>query len=165
MNKLTTYKRNLFSNNENEVLDTLYLLRDNGYPELIPDLFRVYTNNLSIKVKDEIMFLLNNVKNKEAVPYFIQGLEENMNNPFRHKFIESCWQNGLDFSLYISFFIKIVANEPFENAFEAFTVIENNCKLAIEEMIVDMKRIIDSIIKENSQNNKALMIELQKLFD
>lgn len=163
MDKKTTYQRKLFSANEKEVIDVLHILKENGYPEIIPDIIKVYIENNSLLVKEQALYILNNLKDKEAVPYFIKGIELSIHSELRPHLISACWQNGLDFSSYLSYFIKVVAFENIESAIEAYSVIESNIALLKKEQQVELKNEIKDISKTNRLKNVELFNEIIKL--
>ena len=163
MDKKTTYQRKLFSSNAKEVIVVLDSLKENGYAEIIPDIIKVYIENPSDEVKEQALFILNNLKDKESVPYFIKGLEQSKNSVLRANIISACWQNGLDFSPYLSIFIHIVANENVETAIEAFSVLESNVALLNEKQIDLLKKESEKIYNTKGLQNKELFREVMKL--
>lgn len=165
MDKKTTYQRLLFSGKENEVIETLNTLNDKGYPEIIPDIIKVYLENPSPSVKENALFILNNLKDKASVSYFMKGLELSMNNDLRPHVISACWQNGLDFSPFLTHFIKIIVSENFDSAIEAYSVIESNVSLLDDKDLLILRKETEKISKQKDLKNLILFKEVQKLIN
>ena len=165
MDRKITLRRKLFSSDEKEVLETLNILTEKGYPEIVPDIIKLFMDNTSLKVKEQALFILNNLKDKTSVPYFIEGLQSSKKTKSNSSLISSCWQNGLDFSPYLSFFTKITALENIETAIEAYSVIESNISLLSDEELKNHKKEFEKICKMKDLKNKKLLDEIRKLFN
>ncbi len=165
MNTKITLRRKLFSSNEKEVLETLNILTEKGYPEIVPDIIKLFIENPSWNVKDQAIFILNNLKDKSSVPYFIEGLKSSGKTKCNGQLISSCWQNGLDFSPYLSFFTEIIAIENIEIAIEAYSVIESNISLLSDEKLENYKKEFEKICKTKNVKNKNLLEEIRRFFN
>jgi hypothetical protein len=55
----------------------------------------------------------------------MEAIANGKNQRILRDLIESCWQNGLNYSQYLSIFTSLLSHGSDEIAFEAFTVIEN----------------------------------------
>ena len=118
-------REKLFSANTEIVLATVESLREKGNKEYLPMLFDILISAPEAEVQNAILKLLGTVKDKETIPIFIEVLQNEKYKSIRKEIITTCWQNGLDFSMYMSVFVDLVITESWEIAFEAFTVIEN----------------------------------------
>jgi hypothetical protein len=165
MEKKTTYIRQLFSTDEKEVLAALAHLTENGYPEIAADLTKLYSETSSLVVKENTIYILNNLKNKNSVSHFIKGLKLVQNKESRINLISACWQNGLDYSIYLDYFIDIVATESINHAIEAFSVIECNLPLLDNESLKKLKTHIINVRKSNKIENLKLFEEIEKLIE
>lgn len=121
----TATRDKLFSANTEIVLATIDSLREKGNKEYLPMLFDILVSAPEAEVQNAILKLLGTVKDKETIPVFIEVLRNEKYRGIRKEITASCWQNGLDFSMYMDFFVDLVITESWEIAFEAFTVIEN----------------------------------------
>ena len=82
-------------------------------------------NTSSEEVRKTVLSLFGELKDKASVEVLMDMIVDNHYLPVRKELITSCWQNGLDFSPYLSQFVDWVIETDMEIAFEAFTVIEN----------------------------------------
>jgi hypothetical protein len=163
MDRKTTFQRKIFSANEKEVLNVLSHISEKGYPEIVTDLITLYSKTNSLLIKEQTIFILNNLKNKNSAEHFMKGLQSVKNNEIKNHLISACWQNGLDFSPYLSYFTDIIANDDINNAIEAFSVIENNISLLSEKQIKTLKSHLIKTRKNKVINNVRLFEEIEKL--
>jgi len=163
MDRKTTFQRKIFSANEKEVLSALSSLSEKGYSEIVTDLITLYSETKSELIKEQTIFILNNLKDKNSVLYFMNGLKTIKDNEIRIQLISACWQNGLDYSPFLSFFTDIIAQEDISNAIEAFSVIESNISLLSEEQTESLKKHIIKTRKKGEINNTSLFAEVEKL--
>jgi hypothetical protein len=116
---------NLSSGIEDVVLKTVNNLRSSGSANYLPILADTLMNTSSEEVRKTVLSLFGELKDKTSVEVMIDLIEDTHFLPVRKELITSCWQNGLDFSPYLSRFVDWVIEADMEIAFEAFTVIEN----------------------------------------
>jgi hypothetical protein len=116
---------NLFSANTETVIATLNTLKEKGNNAYLPLLFDLLNSNPEDEIEQEIIFILYNLKIKDAVPVMVEALQNPKYLPIRKKLTAACWENGLDYKNYLPVFVDLVINEDWETGFEAFTVIEN----------------------------------------
>lgn len=116
---------NLTSENEDIVLKTVNNLRSSGSANYLPILVDTLMNTSSEEVRKTVLSLFGELKDKASVEVLMDMIVDNHYLPVRKELITSCWQNGLDFSPYLSQFVDWVIETDMEIAFEAFTVIEN----------------------------------------
>lgn len=165
MEKKTTYIRQLFSANEKEVLAALAHLTENGYPEIATDLIKLYSETTSSLIKENTIYILNNLKNKNSVYYFVKGLKLVQNKEARINLISACWQNGLDYSIYLDYFVDIIANESINHAIEAFSVLECNLTLLNNETLGKLKTHTVNVRKSKKIENLNLFLEVEKMME
>ncbi|QGY45512.1 hypothetical protein GM418_18100 [Maribellus comscasis] len=137
----------LFSTNQATVIAAIQKISVQGNKLYIPILLDLLLSNREEEIEKEITKLLGNVKAKTTVPIFIEALENKKYIPIKKAILTACWQNGLDYHDYLPVFVNIVINDNWENAFEAFTVVDNLEYLPSDEIIEKTKRIIASALK------------------
>lgn len=116
---------NLTSGIEDTVLKTVNNLRSSGSANYLPILADTLMNTNSEEVRKIILSMFGELKDKASVEVLMDMIDDQHFLPIRKELITSCWQNGLDFSPYLSRFVDWVIETDMEIAFEAFTVIEN----------------------------------------
>ena len=159
----TTIKTQLFSADKDQVLAALNKLKESGNKDYLPILFELMVAGCEAEVERQIQRLIGTVKDKETIPVFINALQEEHFKPIRKNIATACWQNGLDFSDKIEFFVDLVINENWETAFEAFTVIDNMETLPSAEVMKPLKLKIAAALKVANEQQAYLLEELLKL--
>jgi hypothetical protein len=165
MDKKTIYIRQLFSSNEKEVLAALSHITEKGYPEIATDLIKLYSETSSSLIKEHTIYILNNLKNKDSVAHIIKGIKRVQNKDARLNLISACWQNGLNYTDHLDYFINIIASESIHHAIEAFTVIECNFSLLNNEQLNKFKKHILKVKKSNKIENSKLFAETEKMIE
>lgn len=115
----------LGSANENTVLQSIGDLHYSGSPQYIPVLGALLLQTPYEEVRIRILKLFGELKVKESAPYLIEMISDDAYLPYRKELLTACWQNGLDFSPWLSELVDWVIDNEMDIAFEAFTVIEN----------------------------------------
>jgi HEAT repeat protein len=136
----------LNSGNESEILHAIDKIRVSGKPEYLPYLMPLLNKTSPVIVKDMALELLGDLKDPKAIPYLIDAINNEDLILCRKELVACCWQNGLDFSIQLPFFVDLVINNEFEIAFEAFTVIENLEFFPSEEIRLSEIHKIDNAI-------------------
>jgi len=157
-NKLIIKK--LFSNNVKDILFTIKGLRNTGNIEIIPELIKLLNQNNDTQVKNNLTSFFNDLKFKEATNEIIKALKNDNFKKIHHILLSSCWQSGLDYSIYINVFIDIFISGTYLDAIESFTIIENfEGKISIEQ-IKDAILKLKSEINNIENDKKELLVEL-----
>ena len=126
----------------------------------IPFLLDMLLLNQQEEIEKEITKLLGNVKDKAAVPVFIEALQNEKYIEIRKTICTACWQNGLHYHEYMPTFLQIIITGDWETAFEAFTVIDNMEFLPGEDIIEQIKRIIAPELKTANEQKKYFLEEI-----
>lgn len=153
----------LFSAKTEIVLSALQRVKEIGNKAYLPLLFELLMANSEVEIQKEIKNILANLKDKEAVPVLAEALQEKKYQTIRKDLTTACWQNGLDFSLFMEVFIDIIVDEEFDTAFEAFTVIENFEHFPPSEIHEKLKIIMASALRRTSEQKQYLLEELLKM--
>ena len=152
----------LFSSDTDVVIGALQTIKQKGNKLYIPVLFDLLNLNPETLVENEIKQILATIKDKEAVEFFVDGLQNKKYRPILKSILTSCWQNGLDFSPYIPIFIQIVINEEWELAFEAFTIIDNLEFLPDKDVIEASTVLIKQNMESCNEQKKYFLEETLK---
>jgi hypothetical protein len=150
-------KENLFSTQTGVVISAINSIKEKGNKLYIPMLFDLLNSNPEKEITDEINKLLSTVKDKETAESFINAVGDEKYKSIRKEILTTCWQNGLDFSNYLPVFVDIVINDDWENAFEAFTIIDNMESLP-EQKTVDKAIAKIEAAMENATEQKAYFL-------
>jgi hypothetical protein len=156
-------KDKINSDQRDIVLEGLEELRTYGTVDFLNDIIFVLKFNEDEKVIDAVIKFLKDIKEQEAVPYFISWLENKDLKKLREHLLSVCWQTKLDFSDYLEFYTDIVIREDYLNAFEAFTVIENSMDNIKEEDRVRCMAKLKEKTPELDEEKRKLGYELISL--
>jgi len=118
--------KKLFSEISFEVTQTIEIIRNEGDNEYIAPLTQLFLQSKDNEVKKEIEKLFAELKEQSSVDFLIMEITKPQNKNALKFLVASCWLNGLNFSGNFATFVQIMANEPFEIAFEAYTLIDNS---------------------------------------
>jgi hypothetical protein len=155
----------LLSPNENEVLTVLSELKETGNTNILPIIIDLYSTTESNLVKSSIYNILAELKHTDSIAILIHAIENPKYFSIREDLVKTCWENGLNFSPYISTFVDLVINGDYMTSFEAFTVIENlEYKISTEEATLQLKRITQAL--RSAKDEKAhLLTELSSIIE
>jgi len=162
-NKLIIKK--LQSNDVEEVLFTIKELRNTGNKNLIPPVIDLLAKHKSEKVKKAIINFLYDLKYQSATPYIVDAIQSNDYKNIRKQLLSVGWQSRLDFSDYINVFIDHFINGSFEEAFEAFTVIDSMDAKIEEETANEAIKSLKNEINNISESKKELLVELVHILE
>ncbi len=150
----------LFSTNQTTVIGAIHKIREQGNKLYIPVLLDLLLLNKEKEVEKEIIKLLGNIKDKTAVPVFIEALETEKYNSIRKTILTACWQNGLHYHDYLPILVSIVISDDWETAFEAFTVVDNMEFLPGNDIIEQTKRIIAPEFENAGEQKRYFLQEI-----
>jgi len=153
----------LFSARTAEVISTLNLIKEKGDASILPLLFKILITDPEAEVKREIIYILNNLKTKAAVPVLAEALIDPGYLSIRRTLACACWQSGLNFKDYLPVFINLVIEEDWETGFEAFTVIENMTDFPVQKILENEKNRIHDALKSADGQKKYFLHEILTL--
>ena len=145
------------------VSETIQELRIHGNVNVLPAVFRLFFSNNFVQLKDEILNLLNDIKDPEAVPVFMEGVKEYRGKKGFDQLVSACWQCGLDFSAYMDEFIELVIEDDYYTSLEAFSVIEENVSLLSSQQRTARLELVRSKLELLSPEKRLLVNELLSL--
>ena len=116
----------LESSDSLKVIETLEELRVSGKVADIPVLIEILHLTRNPEIKSKIIDLFANLKESDAIPLIIEAIRNQKYAPELKELVASCWENGLDYSNYLTLFVDLLIESDFTVAFEAYTVIMNN---------------------------------------
>lgn len=159
--------KNLFSANRQTVTEAITEIKESGNSNLIPGLIEIYYSSADNEINKMIYSILAELKYTSAVPLIIEAIQNEKYADIRESLIKICWENGLDYTPYISLFTDLVISGDFMTAFEAFTVIENMegsiPEEKVEENVVKLKKAVKVADKEKSKFLTDLISIIQQL--
>jgi SOS response regulatory protein OraA/RecX len=129
-----------FSKKQNKVADLVYEL-------LEKELSREETENIFKELKEG-----------SAQPVLVEAIQNVKRNDDKARLCAACWESGLDFTSYFSFFAELSCTQDFLLAMEALTVVENIPGKITEE---ELKNVLVKA-REAKNGNKDIIADLEE---
>ena len=125
LDKLNRLKSAIKTGNPELIDHALEEIKTNGDDTFIAPLIEFIHQCQSKEVKAKIFELFIDLKHENSVDRLIEELKNEKDLDVLERLIAACWQNGLNYSKHLPWFVQLVIDQEFQIAFEAFTVIEN----------------------------------------
>ena len=152
--------KTLQSSDSVKVVEALEELRVSGKTSDIPILLEILHLSHNQEIRSKIVSLFANLKEKEAIPLIIEAIQNQKYAPELKVLVSCCWENGLDYSNYLSVFVDLLINSDFLVAFEAYTVITNMTSV-IDQNKIDMEiEKLDQAMHATTEDKKVLMLDV-----
>lgn len=143
-----------------KVIETLEDLRVSGKVTDIPFLIEVLHLSQNPEIKSKITDLFANLKESDAIPLIVEAIQNQKYAPELKELVASCWENGLDYSNYLTLFVDLLIDSELLIAFEAYTVIVNmTAKIDQAKIDVEIDRL-EQAMKTTTDQKKALMLDV-----
>lgn len=147
----------LHSGNPVVVTSAIEELRENGSSGYLPVLFELLHSTRDDGVKKSITGLLAELKHREVIPLLIEAIQNKQYANELQSIVSACWENGLDYSEYLSIFVNLVIEKDFLVAFEAYTVITNMTgKISNAVQETESRKIKEALLNTDSNKNDLL---------
>ena len=138
--KLNHLKSAIKSANPELIDHALEEIKNKGDHTFVTPLIELLHQNLSRELREKIFMLFVDLKNENSVDQLVSDLKIETDLDILERLVAACWQNGLNFSMHLPYFVDLVIDQEFQIAFEAFTVIENmygKIEVDIEVLLTD----------------------------
>lgn len=156
----TNILKGLQSSDSTKVIETLEELRVSGKVSDIPFLIELLHLTQDPEIRSKIIDLLANLKETDSIPLIIEAIQNQKYAPELKELVASCWENGLDYSNYLSLFVDLLIENDFLVAFEAYTVIVNiTAKIDQAKIDVEIDRL-GQAMQTATDEKKALMLDV-----
>ncbi|MBV5349509.1 hypothetical protein JZU61_07685 [bacterium] len=143
-----------------KVIETLEELRVSGKVSDIPFLTELLHLTSNPEIKSKITGLFANLKESDAIPLIVEAIQNQKYAPELKELVASCWENGLDYSNYLTLFIDLLIDSEFLVAFEAYTVIVNmTAKIDQVKIDAEIDRL-EEAMKTASDQKKPLILDV-----
>lgn len=143
-----------------KVIETLEELRVSGKVSDIPLLIELLHLSSNPEIKSKITDLFANLKESDAIPLIVEAIQNQKYSPELKELVACCWENGLDYSNYLTLFVDLLIDSEFLVAFEAYTVIVNmTAKIDQTKIDIEIDRL-EEAMKTTSDQKKALMLDV-----
>lgn len=143
-----------------KVIDTIEELRSSGRASDIPLLVELLHLTQNPEIKSKITGLFANLKESDTIPLIIGAIQNQKYAPELKELVACCWENGLDYSNYLSLFVGLLIDNEFAIAFEAYTVIMN-LETRIDHKIIDQEiDLLERALSSAPEQKRQLMLDV-----
>jgi len=152
--------KGLESTNSLKVIETIEELRASGKASDIPLLVELLHLTPNPEIKSKITELFSNLKESDTIPQLIEAIQNQKYAPELKQLIACCWENGLDYSNYLSLFVGLMIDHEFEIAFEAYTLI-TNFETRIDQRIIDQEiDLLEQALSSANEQKRQLILDV-----
>lgn len=152
--------KGLESSNSVKVIETIEELRALGKASDIPLLVELLHLTQNPEIKAKITELFSNLKESDTIPLIIEAIQNQKYAPELKELVASCWENGLDYSNYLTLFVDLLIDSEFLVAFEAYTVIMNmTAKIDQAKIDLEIDRL-EEAMQTATEQKKELMLDV-----
>jgi len=125
LDKLSRLKSAIKTGNPELIDHALEEIKNRGDDTYIAPLIEFLHTPASKEAKALVYQLFIDLKHENSVDQLIHELKNEQDPVILEHLVAACWQNGLNYSKHLPFFVRLIIDQEFQIAFEAFTVIEN----------------------------------------
>lgn len=152
--------KGLESTDSLKVIETLEELRVAGKVSDIPILIELLHLTQTPEIKSKIIDLFANLKESDAIPLIIEAIRNQKYAPELKDLLACCWENGLDYSNYLTLFVDLLIESDFQIAFEAYTVIMNIEQNISQEIIDRQVGRLETALRAASDLKRQLLLDV-----
>lgn len=150
--------KGLQSSDSLKVIEILEELRVSGRVSDIPLLLEMLHVSQNPEIKSKITDLFANLKESDAIPLIMEAIQNQHFAPELKELLASCWENGLDYSEYLSLFVDVLIDGEFAVAFEAYTVIMNmTSKIDQQKIDIEIDRLEVALNNQQEQKRQLFL--------
>ncbi|HWR99313.1 MAG TPA: hypothetical protein VN249_01800 [Prolixibacteraceae bacterium] len=125
LDKLSRLKSAIKSGHPELIDHALEEIKTKGDDTYIAPLIAYLHQSPAKETKEIIYRLFIDLKDENSVDQLIHELKNENDLDILERLVAACWQNGLNYSKHLPYFVQLILDQEFQIAFEAFTVIEN----------------------------------------
>ena len=140
-----------------ELVATIKSLKIHGDATAIEPLIQLYCSSKNNAVHNEIVDLLNSIKQTKVPAVLIPCLVNKDYALARQTMLSSIWNSNLDYTDYLSEIIGAAQDGEMMDAMECLTILENMEGTLDEDKIMDALLSLKSYLVENAQVNTPKM--------
>ncbi len=157
LDRLNRLKSAIKSGNQELIDHALDEIKNKGDASYIAPLVAFLHQELPDEIQQRVYQIFNELKHESAVDPLVSELQNEQDPDILERLVAACWQNGLNYSKHLPFFVQLVVDQEFQIAFEAFTVVENmygRIERDVEERVMD--KIGENLLKADDKKQYLL---------
>ncbi len=159
-------RKGLGSGNTDEVLKAVKKAREEGSADIVSDLVKTWVNSSDESVRKEIMSILYDLKDSDAIDPLVESLDLPQLQEQKEDsaaLISVFWNFRLDASPFVHKFVEKAVQGTFMECFESLTVIENLEGPFEEEDIMEARLKITEYQEQEPDDKKELIEQIDAL--
>jgi HEAT repeat protein len=153
--------QNLTSGNETLIISALEAIPEDGSPEMLPSLIKLWVSNPKQEITNLIEKTLFNLKDPAVIPVLIDLLRSDEYASNRAAVMTVIWQSGLDVSQEVVLLTNIAIAGDYMTAFEAMTILDHMEEFP-EEQLQESIRMLEKAVQRKG-DTQALLLNLHQL--
>lgn len=155
----------LEKSSDEQVISMLIDLKEHGELFYLEPLLNMMIGERGDTLKRSLLEFISDIKVQEAVPIISRFTSSQAGKEGLAPLLTACWQSRLDFSQHLSPYFNILFEEAYPEAFEAFTVIENNVDGLTSEQLELYIKQTNSQLEKSETEKKTLLQELLNILE
>jgi predicted DNA-binding protein len=152
--------------NQRLISEAIDLLRDEqpfiGAIALLAELYNRTSND---EIKSSIEDFMNDIKDQSAAPEVISQITYGWKQDTTRMLVASCWQSGLDYSVYSMEITSVFMSADYATAVECLTVIEESVHALTTKQKQELLTYIDNKIQLLKPGMTDLALELKSILE
>jgi hypothetical protein len=156
--------QNLKSENDSIVISALKAIPEDGSPEMLPYLVKLWVSNPGQEITALIEKVIFNLKDPTVIPMLVKMLRDDAFAPDRAAVLTVIWQSGLDISEELDLLVNIAIAGDYMTTFEVLTVIDHLEEFD-EEKLNEAIKMLDKALERKSETQAVLLNLHQILLD
>jgi len=125
------------------------ILKDDGHPTILKDLFNILAS-LERPEQQLMIGFLADIKDTDAIEEFISYLEEETNAANRKLVLSAIWNSKLPFDEHLPFFVMLASQGDYLEALDCLTIIENMSGPFDESQLLESQLLLKEYIEERA---------------
>lgn len=158
-------KKKFDSGDEKVIVETIKDIKHTGNSSITPLILDLLRTSKEDSVIQETITIISQFKDPGTAAYVAVEIEKGGFGKQLAPLLTSCWQSGIDFSKHLEVFAKCFVKANFQEAFEAFTVIEEAVPDTDTEKCQECIHLLKENVSDIKEDIKPLYVELIKLLE
>jgi hypothetical protein len=160
----TEIVRRLRSDKLSLVVPVLNHLRKSIHPAAyLPEVINLLYKTHNEEIRRELSMFLCDIKDPGGIPHIIDALRNDQYRPIWNIITSACWQSGLNYSENLDTFIKILLEEDYMTALEAFSVIEQSLHHLEDQKLEHYRQQLAEGLEKVTEEKAPLVREMIKI--
>ena len=148
--KINSLVADLLSGNETKSSAAIKALQSNGDPSVLAHLADILKKDISEKLRNEIISLLNDLRDTDAITPMMEVLRNEEDAEVRKILLSTVWSSKLDYSKYLPDFVAMAIEGDFMEALECLTIIENLEGPFEEQLILESQLHLRDYVQDDA---------------